>query len=1335
MIHSLLKRCVRLFPIQLYLFGIIAATLFSASPQRLSAQDITTLNWNFSSQGLPFTEARPRNITVTALAQQQNRFAPTILLYAGTYGAGVYRSADSGKSWAAVNTALTNLRINMLFANSLQLYAGTDAGLFSSEDNGNTWRRTGSTANGLNAPVVTCMTAGMLDNIPFLFVGTNGGVFRSKDNGLSWEYFNRGLAPTQYITALQLLGRRVFAGTPNGLFSFHLDSLNARDSLNNARWFPSDAPFGPTPITSFLITSDNRMYLGTGGAGVWSSQDAGVSWSAVNRGLTTADGINPSISGLAVNRVGIITESTRILAAALNGIYASPSGGTRWTDVNTGFPIRSAGAIMVFNNDVFVTTGPNILRGTVFFAQPPIIRQVVPSSIPAQLGATRDTTIRLLGSNFSDPIVFFEGTPLNRPGFSPSELRVTLTPAMFATDGVKRFTVVNIDGQRTEALFTVSGQVAPFIQDIAPDSLTVGDPAFDLSVSGRALLDSCTVTLAGVPAPVTQRLGTNFLTARVPAAALAVAGRKFVRVTNPNGQFYDFPFKIRAFPPRITEISPPTVSVGNSDFQLTIRGAEFFTTANVEPFPIAPLTVQVGGARLTLVRENTTREVVVNVPRNLVSSEATLTVRLTNDDGQFAETRLNVVPFGLSAITTPQMTICPAAPTPLTAVLTSGVPPFRVVWTNDKGGTVDTSSIDANGVIRARISPTQPTRYTLTVTDRDGAGVSLTQSIQIGILLPEASTPAAVRFDTVNTFFRLSTTQTLRFTNTSPDGTPLTVTGVSSASGNFRVASGVGQTVQAGQTLDIGLIFEPSRDGEIRDTMRVNFGPCDRFVSTIVSGFRVTPVLPPPPLIAVATAPDGRVSIGAAPPLSWLAVGFLSVPTGYTVQIARVDNGFSLANGFAMPLFTGNVMQATTLQAAFQLQPNTAYAWTVRASNSVTASTFAIPLYFITPPNTQQRLTLTPTRFEFGNVVVGETERRGAQITTTSAQAIDITGADVFAPTGSPRAAFSLLEQVSPAFRRMPVNARIPANLIATFRPVDTVFHQGVLRLRTAAGDTLFALLNGSGVRCAPVPQGSMDEPCAETEIAFQFRPFPNNKVRPDPGDTVVVQLVVRRTSGLNASRYVNRARQFSADIVVGNADVLFPRHVITPANLPAGQRTVTRTRIRLQNAPSPTSGITQGGNIVLAEFSAQALLADTLVTSLRLAEFVWTDAPGGNAVGDVNIRRILRDSALTVETCEVNGVQRLFRLKPTAILTALTVAPNPVRETLKAFISTEAATPLEISLVNAMGQIVRMQTMDVQDGGDFEITLKTSDLPQGAYLLLVRTKQEIRQQQVVIVE
>ena len=51
-------------------------------------------------------------------------------LYAGTSGDGVFKSTDSGGTWAAANTGLTTLHVNALAidpATPATLYAGTAA--------------------------------------------------------------------------------------------------------------------------------------------------------------------------------------------------------------------------------------------------------------------------------------------------------------------------------------------------------------------------------------------------------------------------------------------------------------------------------------------------------------------------------------------------------------------------------------------------------------------------------------------------------------------------------------------------------------------------------------------------------------------------------------------------------------------------------------------------------------------------------------------------------------------------------------------------------------------------------------------------------------------------------------------------------------------------------------------------------------------------------------------------------------------------------------------------------------------------------------------------------
>ena len=66
---------------------------------------------------------------------------PTVL-YAGTYGTGVFKSTDKGDHWNAVNTGLTDLHVGSLVISSVApatLTVATDSGIFRLVRGGATW--------------------------------------------------------------------------------------------------------------------------------------------------------------------------------------------------------------------------------------------------------------------------------------------------------------------------------------------------------------------------------------------------------------------------------------------------------------------------------------------------------------------------------------------------------------------------------------------------------------------------------------------------------------------------------------------------------------------------------------------------------------------------------------------------------------------------------------------------------------------------------------------------------------------------------------------------------------------------------------------------------------------------------------------------------------------------------------------------------------------------------------------------------------------------------------------------------------------------------------------
>lgn len=113
-------------------------------------------------------------------------------IFAGNNNArGVYRSTNDGVDWTHVigYGVGANLQISVyaLAVYGTAIYAGHDAGVMMSIDNGDTWS---DITNGLASTYVQSIAvcdAG-------IFVGTHsGGIFRSTDNGANWTEINSGL--------------------------------------------------------------------------------------------------------------------------------------------------------------------------------------------------------------------------------------------------------------------------------------------------------------------------------------------------------------------------------------------------------------------------------------------------------------------------------------------------------------------------------------------------------------------------------------------------------------------------------------------------------------------------------------------------------------------------------------------------------------------------------------------------------------------------------------------------------------------------------------------------------------------------------------------------------------------------------------------------------------------------------------------------------------------------------------------------------------------------------------------------------------------------------------
>ena len=271
---------------------------------RLASSDFTS--WTSVSGG-------PSG-SVLSLATGVNEFGGEVLL-AGTQDAGVYASWNAGATWSVVNTGLTEPTVPALiavrdayFGFGMVLLAGSESGAFRSNGGQNIqWMpRNGGLANTDMQAVVSVPGGDENDGIGArdVFAATAGGVFFTID-GVTWQPKTSGLTNTNVValatTSTGPSGWTVFAGTSTGVF---------RSTDLYGTWSATGS--GPTGAVQAMLGVGSRLFVGTAGGGVFTSTDAGDSWTAVNGVLPDLD-----ITALACNDVDLF-------AATGDGVFRRP---------------------------------------------------------------------------------------------------------------------------------------------------------------------------------------------------------------------------------------------------------------------------------------------------------------------------------------------------------------------------------------------------------------------------------------------------------------------------------------------------------------------------------------------------------------------------------------------------------------------------------------------------------------------------------------------------------------------------------------------------------------------------------------------------------------------------------------------------------------------------------------------------------------------------------------------------------------------------------------------------------------------------------------------------
>ena len=220
-----------------------------------------------------------------------------------------------------INTLLMDNRNETLFA-------GTDNGVFRSQDGGESWQPVNSGITNIN---VKSLVQNSQDGT--LYVGTwGGGIFRSQNNAVSWQPVNIGLTET-FIYSLALDNRdgTLYAGT------WRDNVFRSRDDAES--WQPASRGMGNTAILSLLLDDQHGvLFAGTSGGGIYRSEDGAESWQ-----LSSDDFTDANLYSLVQNNLNGV-----LYAGASNGVFYSQDEGVNWKPISKETTVQS---LMVDAND------------------------------------------------------------------------------------------------------------------------------------------------------------------------------------------------------------------------------------------------------------------------------------------------------------------------------------------------------------------------------------------------------------------------------------------------------------------------------------------------------------------------------------------------------------------------------------------------------------------------------------------------------------------------------------------------------------------------------------------------------------------------------------------------------------------------------------------------------------------------------------------------------------------------------------------------------------------------------------------------------------------------
>ncbi|MEL6945364.1 MAG: T9SS type A sorting domain-containing protein, partial [Bacteroidota bacterium] len=219
-------------------------------------------------------------------------------IYAAMLGAGVFKSEDEGNTWIACYKGLESVSTTCIIEHNGIFYAGTHGkGVYQSSDEGLSWLPTNQSESPVNHYVTDIEKLGDL-----LIIGTLGGIYYSENEGDSWEKVQLPIPKGAHhgIYTLEIVENEIVAGSDRYAFI----STNG-----GTEWYQTKISEIYDVVSS--IYYQDKIYFGTSGSGVKVAEKVDGYWDVPEEESET--------SGRNVRAI-TLADTSLVLAIAAQGI-------------------------------------------------------------------------------------------------------------------------------------------------------------------------------------------------------------------------------------------------------------------------------------------------------------------------------------------------------------------------------------------------------------------------------------------------------------------------------------------------------------------------------------------------------------------------------------------------------------------------------------------------------------------------------------------------------------------------------------------------------------------------------------------------------------------------------------------------------------------------------------------------------------------------------------------------------------------------------------------------------------------------------------------------------